>query len=183
MAGVYLDAVNASYDKYAGAYLAGDTVYMAYQMQAYLGYLALYDQALRDLQSNLNAFGALVDLSRFTSIVFNPNQLIALQQQVALNGFGTGTNDYFVSLGYTPDELLQLQREFIEFNPYSLKGTALDALNLMQDGIALASSLPDPTGSSVPEPSTVALLLSVLASVLVKAKSRRRELETAIPKG
>ena len=167
LAGVYLNAVNASLDKYAGAYLAGDTIYMTYQMQAYLAYLKLYDQALHDLQTNLDAFGALADLSQFNNLVYDPLKLITLQQKVALNGFSTGVIDYFKSLGYTPEELEQLQAEFVAFDPYSLEGTALDALHLLQDGIALASSLPDRTDRSIPEPSTIVLILIAVAILML----------------
>ncbi len=156
LAAAYLDAANQSFDRYAGAYQAGDPNYAALQLEAYLAYLAMYDQALRAADTSLNAFGALIDVSQLSALQYDPTTFATLQQQVALSGFSSDLDNYFLSLGFTPSDVGILTSEFLAFNPNSIGGSALDARNLLEDGIAFASTLRDP--GSVPEPNSAALV-------------------------
>ena len=123
---LYLQAVNASFDKYAGAVQAGDNIYATLQMEAVLNYLSLYNQgsqdaalATTDLQTLLTelGFGGDYDSSKFEEF----------QTQLESDGLSSDALAYYTSLGYTQSDINNLEQEILNLNAASFSANLADA--------------------------------------------------------
>ena len=159
MTAAYLQAVNASFDKYAGAIQAGDNIHATLQMEALLNYLHLYDQSAQDAAAAAKATQDLLTLLGMGNGTYDPQQLINLQSQIAANGLPSDILSLMTQLGLSSAQMSQVQQDILGLNPNAFSGTLADA-----NAAAEATLL---QGSSVPEPTAAALLLGGI-SLLVQ---------------
>jgi probable HAF family extracellular repeat protein len=151
-AALYLQAVNASFDKYAGAIQAGDNIHATLQIEAVLNYLSLYNNAAQDASAATVETQNLLTALGFNG-VYDPQKLKDFQSELAANGFSAEAIAYYVSLGYTQAQIDSLKADILNLNADSLSG------NLEDTSMQVSSNLLQGTTAALPEPSTWALLI------------------------
>ena len=147
----YLKAVNASFDKYAGAIAAGDNLHAALQMEAVLHYLALYNQASQDASAAVTDTQNLIAALGFVGS-YDPQKLIAFQSQLAASGFSADVLAYYTGIGYTAADINNLKQDILNLNANSFSA------NMANVDAQTSANLLQGTTAAVPEPSTMAML-------------------------
>ena len=125
-AALYLQAVNASFDKYAGAIQAGDNIHATLQMEAVLNYLSLYNNASQDASTAIAETQKLLTALGLGG-VYDPQKLKDFQSELVANGFSADAISYYLGLGYTQAEIDALKVDILNLNADSLSGTLADA--------------------------------------------------------
>ena len=148
-ASAYLQAVNASFDKYAGAIAAGDSIHATLQMEAMLQYLYLYDQAAQDSAAAIQSTENLLASLGLATSTYDPQQLVSLQNQIAADGLPANMVSLLNQVGLSSTQIDQVKQHILNLNPDGYSGTLTDANNaaastLLQGSTAKADTM---TGS------------------------------------
>lgn len=159
----YLQAVNASFDKYAGAFAAGDNIHATLQMEAVLHFLHLYDDAAQETQAAVDVTQGLLASLGFVSGTYSPLQLAALQSDIAANGLPTDTLNLLNQLGLTTTEQNEVRQQVLDLDPNAFGGTFSDSSSAITGNLFQASS-------AVPEPNAALLILFGVAGLLSKRR-------------
>ena len=144
-------AVNASFDKYAGAIQAGDNIHAVLQMEALLNYLKLYNQSAQDAVADTQATQTLLASLGLGTGTYDPLQLIGLQNGIATNGLPADFVSLLTQLGLTTAEMDEVKQGILGLDPNAYSGTLADANNLASNTLLQGTT-------AAPEPSTAALL-------------------------
>jgi len=161
--GIYLAAVNASFDKYSGAIQGGDNIHATLQMEALLNYLHLYDQAAQAAAADTHITSGFLESLGLAGGTYDPEQLIGLQADISSNGFSTNMLSLLSSLGLTSGEMNQVEQDLLDINATAYTGTLTDAS-------ATASSELLAGTTAAPEPDSISIVLSCLAYALGRRK-------------
>ena len=100
-----LEAVNASFDRYSSAWLAGDNLAAATQMAAYLHYLRLLGVALADARSSFDELPTILRQEGVVARAGNTNGLRALQNVLSTSGMPLPFASYLVKNGLAADSV------------------------------------------------------------------------------
>ena len=136
----YLQAVNASFDKYAGAIQANDNIYAALQMEALLKYLKLYNESAQESVSAIKATQQSLTSLGLAGGTYQPTQLSAIQNDVAKNGLPSDTQSLLETIGLSTAQIDQVKQSLLALNPNSYSGRLEDANNLASATISQAST-------------------------------------------
>lgn len=82
----YLQSVNASFDKYAGAIGAGDNIHATLQMEALLQYLSLYNQSAQNAIDMTQESQEMLNSMGIGGAKYKPGKLRSFQSQIARRG-------------------------------------------------------------------------------------------------
>ena len=167
-ASAYLKAVNASFDKYAGAVDAGDNIHAALQLEAILNYLKLYNEAAQDAALQLKQTQSLMTSLGLAGGTYDPQTLIDLQSQITANGLPSDITNVLTQLGLTSNQMYQVKQSILGMDPNAISGTFADASNMA------SITLLQGTTAAVPEPSSWAMLAMGAGSILAFRYRRGR---------
>ena len=170
-ASVYLAAVNETYDRYVAASLAGDQDAQLLQIQAYLHFLKLYNDAASSASKLLDGVAGTLQTDPIFGANLDVASILALiQRDVRSNGFAEDLVSELVGLGLSQDQISSLQTDLLQISPNgpfdSLAGS-INAFSVELAGVSIAST--------VPVPGTLQLML--LGGVILLMRQRRTRIQ------
>ena len=151
-AGGFLAAVNETYDRYVTAYGVGDTASQLLQIQAYMNFLAEYNQAMNDAKNALSAVtGSFAGIPLFNGDLDVQSLLGQIQEELRTNGFQPSLLTDLTAMGLTADqihgvEINLLALDFTRHDPslanaFSTLSAGVDALSV-DNTVPTAGTLP-----------------------------------------
>ncbi len=155
-------ALITSLNRYQGAEVAGDTVWMAKQLAAVDLYTAELNGLTGSISSDLRTLAANLKAARGGSVSITPNQVLQMEQYFATYGLSSQTIALLQQLGLTPSQIQMATQNIYVQNINSVAGLYPDIL------VTLANDL-----APVPEPAAWAVFLAPLALLAGLHLSRR----------
>ena len=101
----FLEAVNASFDRYAAALQAGDNLSATVQLAAYLHYLRLFSEALADAKERFTQLPAVLTQLGIVGGGGNASTIQSMQTALTVSGFAPGFVDFLLSNGLSNADL------------------------------------------------------------------------------
>ena len=101
----FLEAVNASFDRYAAAKLAGDNLSASVQLAAYLHYLRLFTEAFAEVNHSFAQLPAILNQAGVVGGSGNVGTLQLLQAPLVANGLPSDFTDFLLRNGITSTQL------------------------------------------------------------------------------
>jgi hypothetical protein len=174
----YLEAVNISLDRYAGALQANDALSATLQLEALVYYLQLYNSAVQDASAKMAALLAALQFAGVFNTFLDPSLLSNLQLELEEFGFDPETIDFLHGVGFTDAGISVALDAIIDLNPLT-QSSVFDGLTAMPDILA-AAEIPNNTAA---EPSTLSALVLAFAFVFADLWRRRGQGHQKASKG
>ena len=120
----YLEATNASFDRYVSAVQASDNIAATTQLAAYLHYLRLFSEALADASTSYAQLPAVLAQLGLTEGKGTAADLLAMQSLIASQGLSPDVVAFLKKYGMTDADVAAYTRKLINL-PYSSAGPDL----------------------------------------------------------
>lgn len=111
----FLEAVNASFDRYTAALQAGDNLSAATQLAAYLHYLRLFTEALTDAKESYIQLTTVLTQLGVVGGSGNESTMQDMQSTLAANGLPPDFVDFLLSNGLSSTDLPAYQKSLTSF--------------------------------------------------------------------
>jgi len=121
-AAAYLQAVNVSVNRYSSALAALDTPHAAMQLQAYLNYLVLYNQAVQTAAAAIQTTQTLLAAIGYGPGNYDPQNVIDLQNQISAQGLSQNISDALSSSGLSQTDIGNLTTNILNLNATNYSG-------------------------------------------------------------
>ena len=138
----FLEAVNATYDRYTAAYNAGDSKSALLQIEALLNFMHLYDGAAADCGADLVALRAALQRTGMVDQPYDPQAFASLQANVSANGVPQPITQALLNAGLTQQEIDAGTQAFLTADGSQGSGTAFGSVTAAASALQQTSTLP-----------------------------------------
>ena len=166
----FLEATNATFDRYSAAYAAGDKESAVMQMAAYLYYLNLFNEAAHDLGLLYAELGAIMTSYGITNDQNGETFLESLKGDFVKTGFSGDFTSFLFAEGWTDEQITKLQQDmFASTSNYGQPGFIDQLRSISNELLPFDEAAP----ASIPEPPTITLIILFLSFVMILSNRRR----------